>query len=139
MSDTKGTSVPAIERALTVLEFLAHSKSGFSPSEISRKFGLPKSSTYLIAGTLEPLGFLQKNSHGGRYCFRLRLIKLGPSALPRPKSCHWLDTSVCRVYRSPILLRLPFGGTNEWQAALDQSKTIAATFKCPVGVWGYFP
>src|ERR1039458_6362279 len=81
MSDTKGTSVPAIERALRVLEFLAQSKSGFSASEISRKLGLPKSSTYLIVGTLERLGFLQKNSHSGKYCFGLKLISLSHSAL----------------------------------------------------------
>ncbi len=81
MSDTKVTSVPAIERALTVLEFLAQSKSGFSTSEISRRLGLPKSSTYLIVGTLERLGFLQKNSHTGRYCFGLKLINLSRSAL----------------------------------------------------------
>jgi DNA-binding IclR family transcriptional regulator len=64
-----------------VLEFLAESKSGFSTSEISRRLGLPKSSTYLIVGTLERLGFLQKNSHSGRYFFGLKLISLSHSAL----------------------------------------------------------
>lgn len=81
MSDTKPCSVPAIERALAVLEFLAQSRSGFSTSEISRRLQLPKSSTYLIVETLERRGFLQKNSPTGRYCLGLKLIRLSRSAL----------------------------------------------------------
>jgi DNA-binding IclR family transcriptional regulator len=80
MSDAKGCSVPAIERALAVLEFLAQSKSGFSTSEISRRLQLPKSSTYLIVETLERQGFLQKNSQTGRYCFGLKLFSLSRNA-----------------------------------------------------------
>jgi len=81
MSDRKSCPVPAIERALTVLEFLAKSKSGFSSSEISRRLGLPKSSTYLIVETLERRGFLQKNRQNGRYFFGLKLITLSRHAI----------------------------------------------------------
>jgi DNA-binding IclR family transcriptional regulator len=81
MSDAKSCPVPAIERALSVLEFLAKSKSGFSTSEISRKLGLPKSSTYLIVETLERRGFLQKNRQTGRYYFGLKLISLSRCAI----------------------------------------------------------
>lgn len=81
MRDAKGGSVPAIERALAVLEFLARSKSGFSTSEISRRLGLPKSSTYLIVETLESRGFLQKNRQTGRYHFGLKLISLSRHAI----------------------------------------------------------
>jgi len=81
MSETKSCPVPAIERALSVLEFLANSKSGFSTSEISRRLGLPKSSTYLIVETLERRGFLQKNRRNGRYSFGLKLITLSRHAI----------------------------------------------------------
>ncbi len=81
MSDGKSHLVPAIERALSVLEFLAESKSGFSASEISRRLGLPKSSTYLIVDTLERQGFLQKNLQTGKYCLGLKLISLSRHAL----------------------------------------------------------
>lgn len=81
MSDIKSCPVPAIERALTVLEFLAKSKSGFSTSEISRRLGLPKSSTYLIVETLERRGFLQKNRQNGRYYFGVKLITLSRHAI----------------------------------------------------------
>ena len=81
MPDAKSCPVPAIERALSVLEFLAKSRSGFSTSEISRRLGLPKSSTYLIVETLERRGFLQKNRQNGRYSFGLKLITLSRHAI----------------------------------------------------------
>lgn len=73
--------MPSIERALTVLEFLAHSRRGFSISEMSRRLGIPKSSTHLILTTLERRGFLQKNTQTSRYCFGLQLLSLSRSAL----------------------------------------------------------
>jgi DNA-binding IclR family transcriptional regulator len=76
MAGAKSSPVPAIERALTLLEFLAQSKSGFSTSEISRRLGLPKSSTYLIVDTLERREFLQKNRQNGRYYLGMKLITL---------------------------------------------------------------
>src|SRR5689334_19717599 len=81
MSDARVRPVPSIERALTVLEFLGESKSGFSTSEISRRLGLPKSSTYLIVETLERQGFLQRNRQTGKYCLGLKLISLGRQVL----------------------------------------------------------
>jgi DNA-binding IclR family transcriptional regulator len=74
-------SVPSIERALSVLEYLAKGKRGFSLSEIGRKLGIPKSSAHLILSTLERRGFLQKNAKNGRYCFGLQLVSLSRSAL----------------------------------------------------------
>ncbi len=81
MGGSKGYSVPSVERALAVLEFLAQSKRGFSISEISRRLALPKSSIHLILGTLERKGYLLKNLHTGRYCFGLKLVGLSRSAL----------------------------------------------------------
>src|SRR5215472_17092606 len=81
MAVSKAYSVPSIERALTVLEFLAQSRRGYSISELSRRLGIPKSSTHLILTTLERRGFLQKNSQTGRYCFGLQLVSLSRSAL----------------------------------------------------------
>lgn len=77
----KAYSVPSIERALTVLEFLAQSNRGFSISEMSRRLGIPKSSTHLILATLERRGFLRKNTQNRRYCFGLKLVGLSRRAL----------------------------------------------------------
>lgn len=81
MAASKGYSVPAIDRALTVLEFLGRSKRGYSISEMSQKLRIPKSSTHLILATFERRGFLQKNRHNHRYSFGLRLLGLSRSAL----------------------------------------------------------
>lgn len=73
--------VPAIDRALNVLECLSQSRKGYSVSELSRRLGLPKSSVHLILRTLERRGYLQKQSAGGRYKFGMKLITLSRMAL----------------------------------------------------------
>jgi DNA-binding IclR family transcriptional regulator len=73
--------VPALERALTVLECLSQSRKGYSVSELSRRLALPKSSVHLILRTLERRGYLQKQSAGGRYKFGMKLIALSRTAL----------------------------------------------------------
>ena len=73
--------VPAIDRALNVLECLSQSRKGYSVSELSRRLNLPKSSVHLILRTLERRGYLQKQSAGGRYRFGMKLIALSRSAL----------------------------------------------------------
>jgi DNA-binding IclR family transcriptional regulator len=79
-AETSG-GVPAIDRALNVLECLSQSRKGYSVSELSRRLGLPKSSVHLILRTLERRGYLQKQSAGGRYKFGMKLIALSRAAL----------------------------------------------------------
>jgi DNA-binding IclR family transcriptional regulator len=89
--------VPALDRALTVLECIAQSRKGFSVSELSRRLTLPKSSVHLILRTFERRGYLQKQPTGGRYRFGLKLMSLGHLAL---------DGVELRDEARPILLRL---------------------------------
>lgn len=89
--------VPALERALTVLECIAQSRKGFSVSELSRRLTLPKSSVHLILRTFERRGYLQKQPTGGRYRFGLKLMSLGHLAL---------DGVELRDEARPILQRL---------------------------------
>jgi DNA-binding IclR family transcriptional regulator len=89
--------VPALDRALTVLECIAQSRKGFSVSELSRRLTLPKSSVHLILRTFERRGYLQKQPTGGRYRFGLKLMSLGHLAL---------DGVELRDEARPILQRL---------------------------------
>ncbi len=89
--------VPALDRALTVLECIAQSRKGFSVSELSRRLLLPKSSVHLILRTFERRGYLQKQPTGGRYRFGLKLMSLGHLAL---------DGVELRDEARPILQRL---------------------------------
>jgi DNA-binding IclR family transcriptional regulator len=74
------SSVPSVERVLTLFEFLAHSKRGFSLSELSQKLKIPKSSVHLLLNTLERRGYLQKNLTTGQYRFGLKLLTLSRTA-----------------------------------------------------------
>lgn len=81
MTAAKAMSVPAVERALTVLELLTQSRKGFSISEVSRRLELPKSSIHLILTTLERRGYLRRNSQTGKYQFGLKLVSLSRTAI----------------------------------------------------------
>lgn len=80
-SDVKTKSVPAIEKAMIILEALAISDSGLSLSELTQKVRLPKSSTYGILLTLERLGYLLRNEVSGRYMFGLKILTLANMAM----------------------------------------------------------
>lgn len=83
----KAYSVPAVARALRILELFAESKRGLAPSDISRKLGLPKSSVHLLVKTLESMGYLKHNRSNGRYHFGLKLVTLSRTALENLGLC----------------------------------------------------
>ncbi len=74
-------TVPSVSRAMRILELLAQSQRGLTLSDISRKLGLPKSSTHVLVKTLELTGYLKNSKLNGRYCFGLRLVNLSNMAL----------------------------------------------------------
>lgn len=81
MSDLKTKSVPAIEKAMIILEELASSQNGLSVSELTRNLSLPKSSTYGLLLTLERLGYLHRNESTGRYMFGMKIFTLANMAM----------------------------------------------------------
>lgn len=89
--------VPAVDRALAVLEILSESKRGFSISELARRLKAPKSSIHLIVTTLEQRGYLLKNQQSRRYFVGLKLVSLARLAL---------DSFELRQQAMPFLLPL---------------------------------
>ncbi len=77
-----GEPVPALDRALTMLEAIAQSRRGYSVSELSRRLALPKSSAYLLLRTLERRGYVQKLPTGGRYRLGAQALALVRSTTP---------------------------------------------------------
>ncbi|MCW5983366.1 MAG: IclR family transcriptional regulator [Bryobacteraceae bacterium] len=73
--------VPALERALAILEKLAHSRQGLTLSQLSRYLELPKSSVHCLLLTFERCGYLNRDSHSGRYRLGLRICDLASAAL----------------------------------------------------------
>jgi DNA-binding IclR family transcriptional regulator len=74
-------SVPALEKALSILEMLAASRAGLSLPEIVKRSGLPKSSVHCILVTLLRQGYLHRNENTGRYMFGLKLFSFANMAL----------------------------------------------------------
>jgi DNA-binding IclR family transcriptional regulator len=74
-------SVPALDRALTLLELLGRSKAGLTLPELVVQTGLPKSSVHCLLVTLQRRGYLYRNERTSRYLFGMKLLSLANSAI----------------------------------------------------------
>ncbi len=81
MSAAKTQSVPALQRALSILESLSKSKHGLTLSQLSRSLELPKSSVHCLLLTFERHGYLHHDDNSGRYRLGLRLCDLANAAV----------------------------------------------------------
>src|SRR5688572_6829305 len=62
-------SVPSVERVLSILEMLASSQRGLTPSQIARNLQMARSSAHYLLVTLERRGYLHRGGESGRYLF----------------------------------------------------------------------
>jgi DNA-binding IclR family transcriptional regulator len=81
LAGLKTPSVPALDRALIMLDLLAASGSGLSLSTLARRLALPKSSTHCLLLTLERHGYLHRNQETRRYMLGRKLFGLANLAL----------------------------------------------------------
>ena len=79
--DVRTKSVPALEKAMAILEELANSQNGLTIAELTKSLSLPKSSTYGILLTLERLGYLHRVENTGRYMFGMKIFTLANMAM----------------------------------------------------------
>lgn len=68
--------LPAVDRALDLLEVLASSREGLTVAEASRTIRAPKSTTHYLIYTLLLRGYVQRNIDGRRYSLGLRSSEL---------------------------------------------------------------
>ncbi|HEV7219558.1 MAG TPA: IclR family transcriptional regulator [Terriglobales bacterium] len=80
-SGPKTQSVPALERGLLILEFLAQSRRGVTLSQLTRKLQLPRSTGHALLLTYQRTGYVQRCEKTGRYCLGFRLQALANLAL----------------------------------------------------------
>lgn len=73
--------VPAIGRAIAILDTLAQERNGLNMIQISKKLKIPFSSTSSLLYTLERIGFIQKEELTGKYRLGLKLLGLGSIVL----------------------------------------------------------
>lgn len=81
MNASRTPSVPAVERALGILDALAQSRNGLSLSQLVESSQLPKSSTHCLLLTLERAGYLHRSSQTGRYTLGLKVFGLANASL----------------------------------------------------------
>lgn len=71
----------SLERALAILEFIAHKSGGVTNAEISTHFGVATSSTSYILSRLQREGYLRRDPENGRYEMGLKIVALSHGAL----------------------------------------------------------
>jgi len=76
-SNRNHNSVPAIHRAIDVLEFIAASDRELSLSELMSNLDIPRQSLIRILNTLCTRGFLDKSTRRGLYRIGLKFLYLG--------------------------------------------------------------
>jgi IclR family KDG regulon transcriptional repressor len=76
----KNYAVPAVQRALDILEFLVATPSPRNITEISKHLAIPKSSVFSILQTLRGNGYVEKLEND-RYALTLKIFGLGSSII----------------------------------------------------------
>jgi DNA-binding IclR family transcriptional regulator len=74
--------VPAVMKALDILEFLATQREA-SFTQIYSELGIPKTSAYHILSTLSHRGYVRFSGDSARYCLGLKLFELGTRSVSR--------------------------------------------------------
>jgi DNA-binding IclR family transcriptional regulator len=97
----KTPSVPALERGLRLLEFVASAKTGLTFSQIAKSVALPKSSIHTLLLTLEREGYLHRSETSGRYVSGLKLADMAHTAIQGPlmveRAGHYLRSLADRT------------------------------------------
>jgi DNA-binding IclR family transcriptional regulator len=73
--------VPALERGLLMLEYLAQSRRGVTLSQLARKLNLPRSTGHALLLTYQRCGYVQRDEKTGRYNLGFRLHAVANMAL----------------------------------------------------------
>ncbi len=84
-TETEAYQVPALTRALSILELLAQHREGMRMREIAERLELPANSVFRITGTLEDRGYLMRDSDDMRYRLTRKLLSLGYAAIGEEK------------------------------------------------------
>lgn len=77
MADNNLPIVPAVDRALSVLEFIAGSRESVNTKQISNALQLPNTSVFRIVKQLCSRGYLEEDAaHPGHFCLGIQILTL---------------------------------------------------------------
>lgn len=77
--------VPAVDKALDILELLSTEASGLTMAALAERLGRTISEIYRTVQLLEARGYLERNADGDRYATTMKLFRLA-HAMPRVHS-----------------------------------------------------
>ena len=83
--------VPALARGLRLLQAFSTDEAVQSLGRLAKELGLPRATTFRLAGTLMHLGFLKRDEETGEYRIGVAALKLGWNYLSRlelPEIAH---------------------------------------------------
>ena len=69
--------VPAVARALEILQLFSAGRRLITAPEIARELGIPRSTVFRLAQTLEHLGLLERNEGGHAFRLGVGVLRLG--------------------------------------------------------------
>jgi len=75
--------VPAVERAILILQLLGQESEGLTISQITQKISIAKSTVFTILTTLNLYGLVERVEETGRYQLGMELFTLGSSVIER--------------------------------------------------------
>lgn len=67
--------LPSRDRALRVVELLAHAPDGLPMSEIAETLAIPKTAIHRLLGDLQQMGYVS-HLHDGRFCLTVKIISI---------------------------------------------------------------
>jgi DNA-binding IclR family transcriptional regulator len=73
--------VPNLERAIKILELLAHNRAGLNIMEIATELGYPNNSVFRITATLLNAGYVRRDAETKRFSLSRRLLALGYASI----------------------------------------------------------
>ena len=74
--EERSSSVPAVDRALDIVEYLSGSSDGLTLSELSVALGLPKNAVFRITGTLRARGYISRDRVERRFTLTRKFLTL---------------------------------------------------------------
>lgn len=81
MSALKTRTVPAVYKALNILELLTDSRAGLTLPELVEESNLAKSSVHYLLVTLERCGYVHRSERTSRYMLGAKLFSMANSAV----------------------------------------------------------
>lgn len=116
MAAIKTRTVPALDKAIGILELLTQSRGGLSLPELVEEAKLPKSSVHYLLVTLERRGYVERSERTGRYLLGHKLFVLANSALAGLGLSHF-----AMPHLSALRMRT---GLTVHMAILDQHEAV---------------